>query len=83
MRVCNRTARKEDGKRLLFEEIQKTRINLILQIGTFRLRNDPSGRPVLTNGKRPKLQSAFVYIQLLRWLHKNNLPSWYLSHFVA
>lgn len=32
----------------------RTRIKLILQVVTFRLRTDRSGRPVLTNGKLSK-----------------------------
>ena len=38
-----------------FEESGRTRIKLILQIGTFRLRTDRSGRSVLTNGKYPNI----------------------------
>ena len=44
----------ENGKRY-FEEIRRTSIKLILQIGTFRLRTDWSVRPALTNGKRLKM----------------------------
>ena len=38
-----------------FEEIERTRARHILKtnIGTFRLQTDPSGWPVLTNGKHP------------------------------
>ena len=51
--------RSENGSRY-FEEIRRTRIKLILQIGTFRLRTDLSGRPVVTNEKRPPLELSNV-----------------------
>ena len=44
----------ENGTRY-FEEIRRTSIKHILQIGTFCLRYDRSGRPFLTNGKRPRI----------------------------
>ena len=36
-----------------FEGIRRTRIELILQFGKFRLRTDRPGWLVLTNGERP------------------------------
>ena len=46
----------ENGTRY-FEEIRRTRIELILQIGTLCLRTGRSGRPVLTNWKHTWMES--------------------------
>ena len=45
-----------------FEEIRRTRIKLILQIGSFCLRTDRSGGPILTNGKRPSLCAMLLHV---------------------
>ena len=63
-----------------FEEIRRTRIKRLLQIGTLRLRIDRSVRPGLTNGKRPHITNFLDF--MLMFIQFTVLPSHSVNKYI-